>query len=70
MKEGEQRIYRHPQEIINLSFGKKHASLLEATTQAAKVSELKQKMQLANEDNILINKRLDDAQGMFQILCT
>ena len=67
MKKGEQRIYRHPQEITKLSFGKKQASLLAATAQAAEVSEVNQKLQLADEDIILIKKRLDEAQGMFQV---
>nr|XP_020155682.1 neurofilament heavy polypeptide-like [Aegilops tauschii subsp. strangulata] len=33
-----------------------------ATTQAAEVSELKQKLKLADEDIVLMNKRLDEAQ--------
>ena len=69
MKEGKQRIYRHPQEITYLSFFiKKQALLLAATAQAAKVSEQKRKLQLVDEDNIRINKRLNEAQGMFQVL--
>ena len=40
----------------------KQASLLAATAQATEVSELKQ----ADEDIVLINKRLDEAQGMLQ----
>nr|XP_040249457.1 nucleolin-like [Aegilops tauschii subsp. strangulata] len=38
------------------------ASLLAATAQAAKVSELKHKLGLADEDLVRINKRLDEAQ--------
>nr|XP_020156495.1 uncharacterized protein LOC109741826 [Aegilops tauschii subsp. strangulata] len=38
------------------------ASLLAATAQAVEFSELKQKLKLADEDIVLINKRLDEAQ--------
>ena len=67
MKEGEQRVYRYLQEITYLSFLiKNQASLLAATAQAAEVSELKQKLQLVDEDNIRINKRLDEAKVCFK----
>ena len=36
-----------------------------ATAQAAKFADLKQKLELADEDITHINKRLDEAQGMF-----
>ena len=36
-----------------------------ATTQAAEVADLKHKLELADEDITLINRRLDEAQGMF-----
>ena len=36
-----------------------------ATAQAAEVADLKYKLELADEDITLINKRLDEAQGMF-----
>ena len=36
-----------------------------ATIQAAEVADLKQKLELADEDITLINRRLDEAQGMF-----
>ena len=68
MNKGEQRIYRCLWEITYLL--EKQASLLAATAQAAEVSELKQKLKLADEDIVLINKRLDEAQGMFQVLRT
>ena len=42
------------------------ASLLTVTAQAAEVSELKRKLGLADEDLVRINKRFDQAQGMFQ----
>ena len=35
-----------------------------ATTQSAKISELKRKLERADEDLVLVNKRLDQAQGM------
>ena len=35
-----------------------------ATAQAAEVADLKQKLELADEDITLINRRLDEAQGM------
>nr|XP_020147097.1 FK506-binding protein 15-like [Aegilops tauschii subsp. strangulata] len=38
------------------------ASLLAANAQAAEVSELKQKLKLADEEIVLINKRRDEAQ--------
>lgn len=43
----------------------KQASLLAATPQAAEVSEVKWKLELADEDLVRINKRFDEAQGMF-----
>ena len=36
-----------------------------ATAQAAEVADLKQKLELADEDINLVNRRLDEAQGMF-----
>ena len=36
-----------------------------ATAQAVEVGDLKQKLELADEDNAHINRRLDEAQGMF-----
>ena len=36
-----------------------------ATAQAMEVADLKQKLELADEDITLINRRLDEAQGMF-----
>ena len=36
-----------------------------ATAQATEVADLKQKLELVDEDITLINKRLDEAQGMF-----
>nr|XP_020165653.1 tropomyosin-2-like [Aegilops tauschii subsp. strangulata] len=42
---------------------KKQASLLAATAQATEVSELKRKLELADEDLIRINMRFDEAQG-------
>ena len=36
-----------------------------ATAQALEVADLKQKLELADEDITLINRRLDEAQGMF-----
>lgn len=36
-----------------------------ATAQVAEVADLKQKLELADEDITLINRRLDVAQGMF-----
>ena len=36
-----------------------------ATAQAAEVADLKHKLELADEDITLINRRLDEAQGMF-----
>ena len=38
--------------------------MLAATTQAAEVSELNQKLQLADEELDLVNKRFDETQGM------
>ena len=35
-----------------------------ATAQATEVADLKQKLELADEDITLINRRLDEAQGM------
>ena len=35
------------------------------TAYAAEVADLKQKLESANEDITLINRRLDEAQGMF-----
>ena len=35
------------------------------TSQAAEVVDLKHKLELADEDITLINRRLDEAQGMF-----
>ena len=52
------------QEVTYLSIGKQ-ASLLAATTQTAEVSEFKQKLKLADDDIDRINKRFDEAQGMF-----
>ena len=37
-----------------------------ATVQAAEVSELKRKLELADEDLVHINKWFDEAQGMFK----
>ena len=48
-----------------LSILKKQASLLAAAAQAAEVSKLKRKLELADEDLVRINKRFDEAQGMF-----
>ena len=36
-----------------------------ATTHAAEVAGLKQELESADEDITLINRRLDEAQGMF-----
>ena len=36
-----------------------------ATAHAAEVADLKQKLESADEDITLINRRLDKAQGMF-----
>ena len=36
-----------------------------ATAQAIEVADLKQKLDLADDDITLINRRLDKAQGMF-----
>ena len=36
-----------------------------ATSQSAEVADLKHKLELADEDITLINRRLDEAQGMF-----
>ena len=36
-----------------------------ATAQATEVAYLKHKLELADEDITLINRRLDEAQGMF-----
>ena len=52
-----------------MSIGKQ-ASLLAATTQAAEVSELKRKLKPADDDIVRINKRFDEAQGMFEKLFT
>ena len=35
------------------------------TAQAAEVADLKHKLELADEDITLINRRLDEVQGMF-----
>ena len=37
------------------------------TASATEVADLKQKLESADEDISLINKRLDEAQGMFQV---
>ena len=49
-------------------FDNHQASLLAVTAQDAEVSELQRKLQLVEEENIQINKRLDEAQGLFQVL--
>ena len=36
-----------------------------ATSQAIEVAHLKQKVDVADDDITLINRRLDEAQGMF-----
>ena len=36
-----------------------------ATDQATEVADLKQKLDVADDDITLINRRLDEAQGMF-----
>ena len=36
-----------------------------ATAQAAEIADLKQKLELVDEDITHINRRLDEAQGMF-----
>ena len=36
-----------------------------ATAQASEVAGLKQKLDVADDDITLINRRLDEAQGMF-----
>ena len=36
-----------------------------ATAQATEVADLKQKLELADEDITHINRQLDEAQGMF-----
>ena len=38
--------------------------MLAATAQAAEVSELNRKLQVANEEIDRVNKRFDDTQGM------
>ena len=65
MKKGEQRIDNIAGDNV-LFYFEKQASLLAATAQAAEVSELKRKLGLADEDLVRINKRFDEAQGMFQ----
>ena len=57
------------QEVTYRSIGKQ-ASLLAATAQAAEVSELQRKLKLADEDLVRINKRFDEAQGMFEKVFT
>ena len=39
--------------------------MLTTTAHAAKVADLKQNLESVDEDITLINKRLDEAQGMF-----
>ena len=39
-----------------------------ATARATEVADLKQKLDVVDDDITLINKRLDEAQGMFQVL--
>ena len=46
----------------------KQASLLAATAQSAEISELKRKLERADEDLVLVNTRLDQAQGIRYIL--
>ena len=46
----------------------KQASLLAATAQTAEVSELKRKLELADDDIDRINKRFDETQGMHIVL--
>ena len=52
--------------LFNLDL--KQASLLAATTQSAEISELKRKLEQADEDLVLDNTRLDQAQGIRYIL--
>ena len=54
---------RHAQEIIYL-FGT-HAITSMATAHTTEVAGLKQKLDVADDDITLINRRLDEAQGMF-----
>jgi hypothetical protein len=44
--------------------------MLAATTQATEVSDLKWRLQLADDDIDRMNKRCDEAQGMFEIFRT
>jgi hypothetical protein len=41
--------------------------MLAATAEAAEVSECKRKLELAEKDIVLINKRFDEAQGIYHI---
>ena len=41
--------------------------MLAATAQAAEASDLKRRLQLADDDIDRMNKRFDEAQGMFEI---
>ena len=53
---------RYAQEILQL-IGKQAATYM-ATAQATEVADLKQKLDVADDDITLINRRLDEAQGM------
>ena len=44
--------------------GVKQASLLAVTAQSGEITELKRKLERANEDLVLVNTRLDQAQGI------
>ena len=52
------------QEVTYLCIGKQ-ASLLVVTAKAIEVFELKRKLKLADDNIDRINKRFDEAQGMF-----
>ena len=54
--------------VTYLLSGLTQASLLAATAQSAEVSEIKRKLERADEDLVLVNTRLDQAQGIRYIL--
>ena len=47
----------------------KQVSLLAATSHAAEVSELKQSLEWAEEENCLVKRQLENKQGMLETFC-
>ena len=58
------------QEMTIYVYLNKQASMLAATTHSAEISELKRRLERADEELICTNKQLEDKQGMWYLFAS